>query len=274
MTHQTFACRSLLFVPGSRPDRIPKALATQADLVAIDLEDAVLADQKETARQAVCEVLADEAADRRRIAVRINGTTTLAGLTDLVALAGRAPRTVLVPKVESARDVEIVAAALGGDVAIVPLIETVRGIRAAHSIAACPGTAAIMFGGADFAAEIGVTLAFEPLLAARQSLVMAAAHAQKPVIDVPHVQLKDLDGLAAEATRVAALGFSGKAAIHPTQVAPINTAFTPTAAEVERARAVVETFRTSGVAQLDGEFVEGPIVRRYERILTLVDHSL
>lgn len=273
VTRPPFACRSLLFVPGARPDRFAKALATAADIVCIDLEDAVLPDQKVAAREAVSSYLAGlDAATARRMAVRINGVTTLEGLKDLAALAGRAPATVLLPKTETPRDVEIVTAALG-DVGVLPLVETVRGLRAADAIAAAPGTAALMFGGADFAAEIGATMDFEPLLAIRQALVLAAAGAQRPLIDVPHVRIKELDHLAAEAARVATLGFTGKAAIHPTQVDPINAAFSPSAAEVERARAVIETFRTKGVAQLDGEFVEGPIVRRYERILALADHT-
>ncbi len=269
------ALRSLLFVPGSRPDRFAKALATSADMVAIDLEDAVAPGDKAAARSGVLGFLADAGADEaQRIAVRTNGLQTRDGLEDLVALAGRGLACVLLPKVEAVRDVEIAASVLGETCMLMPLVETVRGLEAAAAVAAHPAVGALMFGGADFAAEIGATMDWEPLYAARARLVMAAAGAGKPLVDVPHVVLDDPEGLAATADRVKAMGFAGKACIHPRQVDAVNRAFSPTEAEAERARRIVEAFQRSGLGQVDGELVEAPVVRRCERVLALVErHS-
>ncbi len=185
---------SLLFVPGTRPERFAKALASGAGLVCIDLEDAVPADGKAAARAAAVAAIAPG------IAVRINQVTTRDGLADLLALAEAVTLPpVFVPKVEHEEQVAIVAGVLGPAARIVPLIETPRGLRRAHRIAAHPQVAALMFGGGDMAAELGVQLAWEPLLHARGAFLVAAGEAGKPTIDVPWIALDDSDGLAREA---------------------------------------------------------------------------
>jgi (S)-citramalyl-CoA lyase len=147
--------QSLLFVPGSRPERFEKALASGADLVCIDLEDAVGPADKEGARAAALSALGDP-----RLGIRINGLRTRHGLADLVALSQAAtkPPFVMVPMVEAVAEVEIVHAVLGPGVAMLPLIETVKGLGAAGAVAASPGIAGVMLGGADFAGELGVEL--------------------------------------------------------------------------------------------------------------------
>ena len=144
--------QSLLFVPGNRPDRFTGALASGADLVTIDLEDAVGSADKTTALDAALRTI-----DSQNLGVRINGLRTRQGLADLIALAGAAipPPFVMVPMVEAPAEIEIVRAALPG-VAVLPLIETIRGLRAADAIAAAPAIGGVMLGGADLAAELGV----------------------------------------------------------------------------------------------------------------------
>lgn len=254
---------SLLFVPGSRPERFGKALASGAGLVCIDLEDAVPADGKAEARAAAVGAIAPG------LAIRINQVTTRDGLADLLALAQRPPDAVLLPKIEHEEQVALVAGVLGANARLVPLIETPRGLRHAARIAAHPSVMALMFGGADMAAELGVTLAWAPLLTVRSQLILAAAEAGKPAIDVPWIGLDDADGLARETAAAKALGFSAKAAIHPAQVATIEAAFRPTAAEIADARNAEAAFAAAGGAAVrhNGKMLEAPVMRAYRRIL-------
>ncbi len=204
-------------------------------------------------------------------ALRINGVATRAGLADLLALGDGAhpPAWLLVPMVEGPRDLAIVRAVLGDGVALIPLVETVAGLRAAGEIAAAPSVAAVLFGAADLAAELGVALEWEPLLTARSMLAMACAGARVPAIDVPFLGLEDDQGLAAECARAKALGFSGKAAIHPRQVAAINAAFGPSAEALAEAHEALAAFQAGGGAAIRfrGRMLEAPIVARYRRLL-------
>lgn len=262
------AC-SLLFVPGSRPDRFAKAKAGGADLTVIDLEDAVAAQDKGPARSAA---LAEIAKGAPGWAVRINGVASAAGIADLAALidSSATPEVLLVPMVESAAELDVIAGALGPRCpALVPLIETPRGLRRALAIARHPRTAAVMFGGGDFAGALKVALAWEPLLAARQQLVLACAEAGKPAIDVPFIRLEDEAGLAEEAARARALGFAAKAAIHPAQVPAIRAAFAPSAAELEEARAALAAYAEGGeqAIRFRGRMLEAPLIRHYRALI-------
>ncbi|HLL59962.1 MAG TPA: CoA ester lyase [Allosphingosinicella sp.] len=263
------AAGTILFVPGSRPDRFAKALASGADVVCVDLEDAVAADSKAQARLAAIEAMAS---GDSRIAIRINGLETAHGLQDLLALkeSGRAPRLLFVPMVESVRDVRIVASVLDIDSPrIVPLIETASGLRAAHEIAAAPGVAAMMFGGGDLSAQLGVELSWEPLAAARGQFILACGGAGVATIDVPFTRLDDSAGLEEECLRAKTLGFTAKAAIHPGQVETIGRIFMPSDAELSRAHEALEAYRSAGGAAVrhKGEMLEAPLIRRYEAIL-------
>jgi (S)-citramalyl-CoA lyase len=265
-----FAANSILFVPGSRPERIAKALASAADCVCIDLEDAVAPADKDAARAHVLAEL--PGLDRGRVAVRINGTMTRAGVKDMIALAesDHAPAVILVPMVEHESEMMQIVRVLGSDAArLVPLIETVAGMRRAHRIAAQPGVAAMMFGGGDFSAQLGVDLAFDPLLVARGQFIMACADAGVPAIDVPYVQLDDADGLAEECRKVRALGFAAKAAIHPAQVDAINTAFGADQAAIAEAREAVAAYEAAGGMAIrhNGKMLEAPIVARMRAML-------
>ncbi len=269
----TVHLQSMLFVPGSRPDRFAKALASGADCVCIDLEDSVAADGKDQARADALAALAE--LQDARLAIRINALTTRAGLADLLALAAAVVRPALVylPMVEAAAELDIAARVLDDTgVGLVPLIETVAGLRAADAIAAHPSCAMLMFGGGDFSAQLGTELAWEPLVHARAALVMAAAGAGKPVMDVPWIALDDMAGLADECRRAKALGFTAKAAIAPAQIAVLHDVFRPTAPEVAAARAALAAFEAAGrvAVRHDGRMLELPVIRKYERILAVM----
>lgn len=265
-----FAASSILFVPGSRPERIAKALASAADCVCIDLEDAVAPADKEAARAHVLSAL--PGLDRTRVAVRINSAMTRAGVKDMIALAesGHAPALLLVPMVEHENEIVQLVRVLDSDVVrLVPLIETVAGLRRAHRIAGQTGVAAMMFGGGDFSAQLGVDLAFDPLLVARGQFIMACADARVPAIDVPFVQLDDAEGLAEECRKVRSLGFAAKAAIHPAQVDAINAAFGADAAAIAEAREAIAAYEAAGGMAIrhNGKMLEAPIVARMRQMV-------
>lgn len=261
---------NFLFVPGNRADRIAKALESGADLVCMDLEDSVPAAEKDAAREIALDALARHATPR--LALRINGLMTRAGIEDLLALARSAsrPDVLFLPMVESAREAEQVAAVLGTDgPRLVPLIETVRGLRQADAIGAVDAVCALMFGGGDLSAELGVALAWEPLLAARSALVMSCATNRIAAIDVPFIQLDDEAGLRTECCAAKALGFTAKAAIHPRQIAMIAGVMRPTEAEVVEAAEAIAAFEAGGgkAIAFRGRMLEAPVMQRYRRIV-------
>lgn len=262
------AFQSLLFVPGSRPERFDKALASGADIVVIDLEDAVGPADKGSARAAALDAMGDP-----RLGIRINGVRTPHGLADLLALGDAAirPQFIMVPMVESATELEIVRAAIGPDVALLPLIETVRGLREAPAVAAAPGVAAIMLGGADFAGELGVEMGWDALYAARSAIVMACASARIASIDVPYLDLDNLDGLAADVARVKAMGFTAKSVVHPKHVPVVHQVMRPSAAEIAEAREAEAAYAAAGesAVRFKGKMLEAPVMARYRRIIEL-----
>ncbi len=264
-----FSAASLLFVPGSRPDRFARARAGGADLTVIDLEDAVAEKDKADARDAA---LAQVSQGGAGWAIRINAVTSAAGIRDLAVLAdtGVLPDTLLVPMVETSGEIEVITGALADRCpALVPLVETPRGLRHALEIVSCPKVVALMFGGGDFSGELGVALAWEPLLAARQQVILACAEARKPAIDVPFIQLEDEDGLAAECAAARAIGFAAKAAIHPRQVPAIRAAFGPSEAEVAEAREAIAAYEAGGgrAIRFKGRMLEAPFVKKYRAVI-------
>lgn len=264
----TFLVHSLLFVPGSRTDRIDKAAATNADAICIDLEDAVGEGDKDAARANA--VAALDRLNLARVTIRVNGLRTVHAVRDLVALAdsARRPVAVFLPMCESAAEVAVVRGALPG-IAVCPLVETIVGLRAAPEIAGAQGVGAVMLGGADLSADLGVALEWEPMLVARGQFVMACAGAGVPAIDVPFIDLEDADGLAEESRRAKAMGFTGKAAIHPNQLSPIHAGFRPTKAERTEAAEALAVYAAEGGQAIrhNGRMLEAPIVRRYRQIL-------
>jgi citrate lyase subunit beta/citryl-CoA lyase/(S)-citramalyl-CoA lyase len=264
-----FTCASLLFVPGSRPDRFSKAKAGGAGLTVIDLEDAVASGDKMTARDAALDQIST---GEGGWAIRINAVTSAAGVQDLAALtkARDRPEMLLVPMVESASELDVVAGALGEDCPeLIPLVETPKGLRHALEIALHRAVSAMMFGGGDFSGELGVELEWEPLLGARHAFVLACAEARKPAIDVPYVTLDDEAGLAEESAKARALGFAAKAAIHPRQVPAIERAFAPSESEVAEAREALAAYEAGGcrAIRFRGRMLEAPFVKKYRAII-------
>jgi (S)-citramalyl-CoA lyase len=268
----SIAITNFLFASGARPDRFARASASGADLVCIDLEDSVPPNGKAAAREAaIAAVRADN-----RLAIRINAVSTARGVRDLVALAdsGVRPATLFVPMVEAAEELRVVRAAIG-DVPLIPLVETIRALDRVAAIASAPGVAAMMFGGGDLSAELGVALEWEPLAVARGRFVMGCAGAGVPAIDVPWIGLDDQEGLEVEARRAKAMGFAAKAAIHPAQIETLRAVFDPTTDEIAEARAAEAAFDAAGGAavRFNGRMLEAPVMRRYRRIIERADNK-
>ncbi|HEX2198297.1 MAG TPA: CoA ester lyase [Burkholderiales bacterium] len=263
------ACRALLFTPGNRAERFAKAGASGADAVILDLEDAVSLPDKDKARASLLEFFRTP---QPGFGLRVNNIHTPAGVRDLDALvaSGIQPAFLVLPKVESAFEVRLYARLL--DRPLLCTIESARGLEAAADIASAdPRVQALAFGGADLAVDLRAELAWEPMLWGRGRVAQAAATAGIAAIDVPHVVLDDEAGLRADALRAKAMGFGAKLAIHPRQLGPILEIFTPTAAELERAAAVVAAYEKAGgnVVEYQGKMVEGPIVKSAQRLLAL-----
>ncbi len=266
--------RSILFCPGSRPERFAKAFASGADVVCLELEDGVAPEAKDRARDAVIAFLMHDA-DRStavECVVRVNDPRTDIGRRDVDALAAlardRRPAAVMVPKVDGPEELEAVARVLG--LVLLPMIETARGLERVAEIAdAGLALGALVFGGMDLAAELGARFDWEPLLYARSRIVHAAALAGVAAIDVPWAPLDDVVGLQTETRRVARLGFTGKLAIHPMQVPLIHAALAPDADELAAAHRIVDAAdrAAGGVLVVDGRMVDRPVVLAARRVL-------
>lgn len=259
--------RSLLFVPGSRPDRIAKALEAGADAVCVDLEDAVLPDSKAEARQSVVDAL--EAGGG--FGVRVNPLSTEWGEADCAAISALKPDFVMIPKADRPVDVSAIRGLLGGEAAppLLPIVESAEGLRNAWDTAIEPGVFAVMFGGGDLSADLGVSMDWEPLLFARSQVVAAAARARVWAMDVPYVDVSDDAGLVAETARSRALGYRAKACIHPRQVEAVNAGFTPDEREIATAREILEAWAAAdgGVALHKGKLIEKPIILGAQRVI-------
>ena len=266
------ARRSWLFTPATRPDRFARAGEAGADVLIIDLEDAVAPGDKDRARAAALAWLAERPGSGPVCALRVNGLRTRAGLDDLrLLLESRAgPDAVILPKVETPDEPRLADAWLaeaGSRAALVALIESARGLEAAPGIArSTPRLSALMFGAADLAADLGTSAAWEPLLYARSRMVAAAAAAGIETIDAPYFDLRDQAGLETELRAAIALGFAAKAAIHPGQVGAINAALTPSAAAVAEARQILAE-NAKGVGVVGGRMIDEAVARRARRIL-------
>jgi citrate lyase subunit beta / citryl-CoA lyase len=282
--------RTALFVPATRPDRVDKALGAGADVVIIDLEDAVAQALKGEARQIARKKVIEHAA--RRLMVRVNALGSGHNQKDLQSIVDASPAGIMLPKVESGEHIrEIHERLLGcerhcgmrpGSLGVVVLIESARGVQNIFRIwseAIEPARAFLAaFGAADYSLDMGIDVSRDgaELHYPRSRIAVACrAAGREPPIDTPFmIDLKDLEGLKTDARRAKQLGFQGKLCIHPNQVGPCNEIFSPTAAEIQYARRVVEAFEKSeaegiGALQLDGKFIDHPVVERSRRIIRL-----
>jgi citrate lyase beta subunit len=275
--------RSFIFTPGLRPDMYPKALASGADIVCVELEDGIAPKDKAEAREKALALFEQPQADDgvERI-VRINSMRERFGIEDVNAiLASKTPPPALMmPKVRTPDEVVILDQLLteaGHETRLHVIIETNEGLEAAFEIAKCADRIdAMFFGGVDMAAELRCQNNYDALLYARSRVVHASAAAGLDVIDVPYLDLDDPDGMRVEAERVRDLGFSGKGSVHPKQIAALNEVFTPSEAQITRARRIISEFEkaNTGLVVIDGKLIEKPVLRDMYRIVAIADRMV
>lgn len=261
---------AVLFCPGDRPERFAKA-AERADTVILDLEDAVVPDAKAAARDTVAAALPGLGP---LVIVRVNAVDTPWFADDVAMLRRVGHRRMMLPKVGSAADVELVR-----DLWVFAICETAAGVLHAEEIAAHPACAAIMWGGEDLVADLGGRRSrdaagrYYPVVEHARSRVLLAAVAGGAVaVDSLHLDIGDLEGLARECAEAVDVGFAAKICIHPSQVPVIRAAFTPAPEQVEWARAVLEAARTEhGAFRYDGRMVDEPLLRQARAVLARVD---
>jgi citrate lyase subunit beta / citryl-CoA lyase len=282
--------RTALFVPATRPDRVDKALAAGADVVIIDLEDAVAQALKTEARVSARQKVIEHASPK--LIVRVNALDSGHNRQDLESVVDAALTSIILPKVESSEDIREIHERLlscerncgmpPGTLGVVALIESASGVQNAFRILSEPIQPArpllAAFGAADYSLDMGINVSRDgtELHYPRSRIAVASRAAGKePPIDTPFMMdLKDLDGLRTDARRAKQLGFQGKLCIHPSQIGPCNEIFSPTAEEILHARRVVEAFEKSeaegiGALQIDGKFIDYPVVEQARRIIRL-----
>jgi len=272
--------RSLLFVPGLRPDRFAKALDAGADIVCVDMEDAVALPRKDEGRALALPLFRTQSHPQVEKMARINGLSTVHGLKDLQAIieSDAPPPSIMIPKIKSPEEIQLIETLLSTgparDIRFCVIIETNQGLERAIEIAKSSARIdSMILGAVDMSAELRCQKSWEPLLYTRSRLVHAAASAGIDLLDVPYLTLDDPDGLRQEAMACARLGFTGKASIHPNQIAIINEAFTPDAKTIEKARKVCAAFENdkTGLVVVDGELIELPVVRSMYRVLAIAE---
>jgi len=262
--------KSQLFVPGNRPERFEKACNSGADLICIDLEDAVSPADKGAARQEVLGWLAKTS--YKNVGVRINAIETEFGQKDIEALSPSKLSLpfVMIPKVSNASDIERLNKAFSKDLGtFFPIIESAKGLINCDSIFVHDRVELALFGGVDYASDLDCDMAWETLLFARSKLAASAAAHDVLLFESPHIEVRDLEDCEASTRKAKALGIHARSAIHPAQIARIHAALKPSDAEIDYAKRVLEAFEKSqgNVVLLDGAFVEEPVVKKARRIL-------
>ncbi len=269
--------RSVLFTPGTRGDRIQKALHTgAADVIVADLEDAVAPDQKEQARDEVRTALDAVPASAAQRAVRINPWPSRTAEDDLDAILDTNPDLLVIPKAESPDDIRALDARLGNHPArLLLILETAEGVLNARKLArATDRVAALAFGAEDLAADAGMrrSPSNSEVAVPRALVALAAAAAGIAAIDMITADFRDTDRATREATEARALGYKGKMCLHPTQVTATHAAFAPTQEEIAWAQRVVHAAdeagsEAGGVLVVDGAMVDVPLIRQARAIL-------
>lgn len=262
MSVDLFAIRSMLFLPASNPRAIARARGSDADLVVLDLEDAVKPADKDLARAAALDAVSGEWP--MPVAIRVNGVGTRWHALDVAAVASSAAALAVLPRTRSAPEARAAKEALGKT--LLAMVETAAGVLAAPQIA--HEVSALVAGTNDLAADLRLPpgAGREPLQTALQSILIAARAAGIAAFDGVFNRLNDSEGLAAEAAQSRRLGFDGKSLIHPDQIAACHRAFAPAEAELERARRLVEA-ATGGAERFEGEMVERMHVEAAKRLI-------
>jgi citrate lyase subunit beta-like protein len=276
--------RALLYMPGDNWKMITKSITLGVDSICMDMEDGTAINKKVEARLTIARALQELDFGKSEKLARINSVGSGWEKDDIEAVLPYHPDGIVIPKVESFEHVEwasrlIEAAELKygwpmNSVRILIGVETPKGILNLKEIAAHPRLDAIIFGGEDFAASIGATRTKEAteLLYARQAVVVACSANDLRAIDIVAIDYKDIEALRAESEFGARLGYSGKQIIHPAQVEPVQTAFTPNDEVIAYAKRIVETFEASqkegkGAYSLDGKMIDMPLLKNAQKIL-------
>ena len=278
--------RTFLFVPGNHPRKLEKVFDSGADAVIIDLEDAVAIAEKPATRAVAVDALKQD--HKPRGYIRVNAIDTEFCFQDLEEIVGPWLDGIVLPKVESASDYMTVDWVLGnlekkagvdvGSIDLMPIVETAKGLAAAREIAACGGRIKrLSFGAGDYTRDLNLQWTFteDEIAAARSELVLASRLAEiEPPIDTVFIHIKEHDHFARSAHKGREFGFQGKLCIHPNQVEATHAAYTPTQEEAAWARKIIDSFveaekAGSASIQVDGYFVDYPIVEKAERIVEL-----
>ena len=264
--------RSNLFVPGHTLDRLERAQNSNADAIIVDLEDGCPEAQKLVARETLISLL-KEKAFKKPLFVRVNDAMEAIGREDIDSISPYQDQieAIILPKTQSFDFLATLAPMIDFRNKLVPLIETSRAIETVTQIAAFKDVVGLFFGAADASASLGCKLAWEPLLYARQRVVLAASMFNLFTIDAPYFYIDKMAGLKEEAEAVKNLGFTGKAAIHPDQIDHINEAFSPTSEEKAEAKKVLEEYQKSGggAIKVDGQMIDEPIAEAMRLKITL-----
>ncbi len=277
--------RALLFMPGDDRRKIEKGAALGVDSVIMDLEDGVAVSQKAAARATTAAALRDVDFGRTEKIVRVNPFSSPFWADDMAATIAARPEAYVLPKVESAHEIRMMSSYIAaaetrygwaaGAIRLLAIIETARGAANLRDIAESdPRLAALIFGAEDLAGDLGAARTPEgwEVFYARSAVVLHAKAAGLQAIDTPYVALNDLPGLTADTRRALDMGYTGKLAIHPRQVEPIQQVFTPTADDIARAKRLLDAHAAhqaagTGVFDLDGRMVDMPMVRAAETVL-------
>ena len=270
--------RSFIFTPGLKPEMYPKALKSGTDMVCIELEDGIAPKDKEIARNLALKLFQEKQEnDGVERILRINCLREKFGIDDVQAILSTQnhPPALMIPKVKKPDEIVLLDNLLsekGHHCRIHVIIETNEGLENAYQIANCSNRIdALFFGGVDMSAELRCENKWEPLLYARSRIVHAAASAGIDAIDVPYLDLEDLEGMRKEAILAKELGFSGKGSIHPKQIPILNDVFTPSELSIKKAQKIVSVFEkaNTGLVVIDGKLIEKPVLREMYRILSI-----
>ena len=272
--------RSFIFTPGLQPEMFPKALASGADMVCIELEDGIAMKDKDEARKNTIEALKSlEVKNDVELVVRLNCQRTKNGLLDLEAIASNKlkVKAIMLPKVKTPDEITFIDDMLtdcGLDTDLHVIMETNQALESIYDIAhSSDRIVALYFGGEDMAAELRVENKLENLVYARSRLVHAGASKGVDVIDVPYLNLEDMEGMKKEAQFVKNLGFTGKGSIHPKQISILNEIFTPSEEEINKAKRIMDQFKkaNTGLVVIDGKLIERPVLREMQRKLLVAN---
>ena len=272
--------RSFIFTPGLNPEMFSKALASGADMVCIELEDGIAIKDKDEARKNTINALKTlEVKNDVELVVRVNCQRTKPGLLDLEAFISSKlkVKALMLPKVKTPDEITFIDDLLSDcnlDTDLHVIMETNEALENIYDIAhSSKRIVALYFGGVDMAAELRVPNSYENLVYARSKLVHAGASVGVDVIDVPYLDLEDMNGMKKEAELVRNLGFTGKGSIHPKQINILNKVFTPSEEEITKAKKIIDQFNASdtGLVVIDGKLIEKPVLREMKRRILVAE---